>query len=175
MTIENRQTAKKSSKKKEKRTFAVFMDYSNLEKNIPLDKYRNFSWLLDPILEIGKIIFAFVFVPENLMGRAPIYQLSNIHGFHIEVCPRQMSGVVSKDADTVDAKLCELARALIDYTEVTDVVIISGDADFGPLVNHAIFQQKKVTVVSADKAMSGRYLEMQIAGLIEVQQLLTQP
>ena len=146
----------------QEKRFAVFMDYKNLEMSLPrtTDKFRNFSWLLDPILKQGKIIFAFVFIPDHYVSRAPIMQLTHKHHFHAIFCPRQISGVTTKDADTVDAQMQELAWALIQNSNITDVIIVTGDGDFQRLATHAKWQQKQVLVVSAEKAVSGRFLEM---------------
>jgi len=74
------------------RHFALFLDYVNLEQNMPYkDRFRDFSWLTDPILKMGKILFAFVFIPEHYSTRAPIMLLSNKHRFHVILCPRQIS------------------------------------------------------------------------------------
>ncbi|MBI2063504.1 MAG: NYN domain-containing protein [Candidatus Yanofskybacteria bacterium] len=160
----------KPAKPQEKR-FAVFMDYKNLEMNLPrsTDKFRNFSWLLDPILNQGKIIFAFVFIPDHYVSRAPIMQLTHKHHFHAIFCPRQINGVTTKDADTVDAQMQELAWALIQNSDITDVVIVTGDSDFQRLATHAKWQQKRVWVVSAEKAVSGRFLEMAQDGSLALQ------
>lgn len=157
------------AKTPEKR-FAVFMDYSNLERNLPktTDCFRNFSWLLDPILKRGKIIFAFVFIPDHYVSRAPIMQLTHKHHFHAIFCPRQISGTITKDADTVDAQMQELGWALIQHSDITDVIIVSGDADFQRLATHAKWQQKRVMVVSSAKALSGRFLEMSQEGALTI-------
>lgn len=152
------------------RTFAVFMDYKNLESNLKnADKFRDFSWLLDPILEQGKIIFAFVFIPDHYFTRAPIQQLSNLHRFQVIACPRQIGGAITKDADTVDAKIDELAWPIIEHSNVTDLVIISGDADFKRLANLARWRQKNVIVISAARAVSGRFFEMEKAGIVQLE------
>lgn len=153
--------------------FAIFLDFVNLEKNMPKssDKFRDFSWLLNPILEKGKLIFAFVFIPDHYVSRTPIMQLTHKHRFHTLVCPRQIltGGSTIKDADTVDAQMHDLGYAIIDNSEITDLLIVSGDADFQRLATHAIWQQKSVTVISASRALSGRFLEMAGDGSLSVQ------
>lgn len=159
-----------TKKKEKKRTFAIFLDYKNLEDGLsdPIERFRNFSWLIDPILNKGTILYGFCFIPEHYFTRAPVMQLSHRHGFQIVVCPRQITGVVTKDADTVDYKMTELARTLIEHDDFTDLVIISGDADFVPLARQARWYGKRVTVVSAALATSGRFLDIQVKGKIEV-------
>ncbi len=156
------------------RTFLVFLDWENLARNISrgnpqerLKRLSDFSWLLNPIIAKGKILLALAFVTNNEAGLPPIMQLSR-QGFYPVLCPRQLGVAATKDADTVDAKLDEVARALIEHSDATDVIIIAGDADFQPLVNFARFHQKIVTVISAPQAISGRFLEMERRGDIEV-------
>lgn len=159
--------------KEPERRFAIFMDFVNLEKGLPkyANRFRDFSWLLDPILKKGKIIFAFVFIPEHYVSRAPIMQLTHKHHFHSILCPRQIGKSTTKDADTVDAQLQELAWPIIQIpgNYITDVVIVSGDADFQGLATRARWQQKEVTVISTAKALSGRFLEMEEDKTIVVQ------
>ncbi|MBI2676684.1 MAG: NYN domain-containing protein [Candidatus Yanofskybacteria bacterium] len=152
------------------RTFAIFLDYKNLEENIKKtarDKLENFSWLIEPILKEGKIIFAFVFIPTHYVGRAPVMQLSYLHHFIPVLCPRQTDGAVTKDADTVDAKIVTVAKGLIQHSDITDVVIVSGDSDFSELANFAHWQQKRVWTVSAIGAVSGKFLKMLKNGVVE--------
>jgi len=145
-----------------KRTFAIFLDYVNLERGLPdrIENFRDFSWLLDPILEKGSILYGFCFIPEHYLARAPVMQLSHRHQFQIIVCPRQIEGVITKDEDTVDAKLIDLARTMIEHDDFTDLVIISGDADLLPLAETAKWHRKRVTVVSPKRALSGRFLDL---------------
>ncbi len=171
--IENEE-AQKAFVRRGRKNFLVFLDWENLSRNIsrgnPQEKLRrlsNFSWLLNPILAKGKILLALAFVTNNETSLPPIMQLSQ-QGFYPILCPRQFGVVATKDKDTVDAKLDEFARVLIEHSDATDVVIIAGDADFQPLVNFARFHQKTVTVISASQAISGRFLEMGRRGDIDV-------
>ena len=156
--------------KQRSRTFAIFMDYRNLEMGLPdsFRRFRDFSWLVNPILAQGKIVFGFVFIPDNYGGRVPLHQLANKHSFTPILCTRRVSRLDTKDGDTVDAKMDSLARSLIEHTDITDIVIVSGDADFQDLANFARYHQKGVTVVSAAQAVSGRFLEMAKTGAIQL-------
>lgn len=157
------QKAKQTTEKiPQKRIFAIFMDYKNLELNLSggAKKFSDFSWLLNPILECGTIAYAFIFIPENCANRMAIHQLSNKHSFFPILCTHRIEHAVMKDKDTVDATMESLAMSLIIHSDVTDILIISGDADFQKLANFAIFNQRKVTVLSAATALSGRFIEM---------------
>lgn len=146
------------------RRFAVFIDIKNLEDGISnaAERFKDFSWLLDPILKEGKIAFAFVFAPEHKAMLTPVMQLSYLHGFYVVICPRQVGAMAVKDADSVDEKMKDLARTIIDRSDVTDIVIVSGDADFHPLALYAKRQRKNVIIKSAASALSSRYADSQI-------------
>lgn len=146
----------RSSLKVAPKRFAILMDFENLEKNINRTKLHDFSWLLNPILEQGKISCAYVFIPDHYGSNPPVRTLSNIHRFFCVFCPKK-SGVL-KDADSVDARMDELGRFLVEHSDITDLVIVSGDADFQGLIEFARWQQKRVKVVSAHEAISGRIL-----------------
>lgn len=136
--------------------FAILMDFENLEKNIDRAKLSDFSWLFNPILEQGKIFSAFVFIPDHYGSNPPVRVLSNIHRFFCVFCPKK-SGLL-KDADSVDSRMDELGRFLVEHSDITDLIIVSGDADFQGLIEFARWQQKRVKVVSAHEAISGRIL-----------------
>jgi len=143
--------------------FAVLIDYMNLEYGIknPVERFRDFSWLFDPILEEGKIIFAFVFIPEQVSSRPPIMQLFHSHGFSPILCPRQIDGAITKDKDTVDARMIDLGKELIEHSDITHLVVVSGDADFQRLITFTLWRQKKVIIVSADQSLSRALAEME--------------
>ncbi len=145
------------------RRFAIFIDYKNLEDGIrnPGNRFQNFSWLLDPILKQGNIIFGFVFVPEHRTTRPAVVQLSNLHNFKIIVCPRQFEGHLSKDKDTVDAVMIDLGRDIIEHTDCTDLVVVGGDGDFTRLTNFAIWRRKKVQVFSTPEALSQDFRKLE--------------
>lgn len=138
--------------------FAILMDFENLEKNIDRTKLYDFSWLLNPILEQGKISCAYVFIPDHYGSNPPIRTLSNIHRFFCVFCPKETGAVDKKDKDSVDTRMDELGRFLVEHSDITDLVIVSGDADFQGLIEFARWQQKRVKVVSAHEAISGRLL-----------------
>lgn len=139
-----------------KKRFAILMDFENLEKNIDRTKLYDFSWLLNPILKQGKISCAYVFIPDHYGSNPPVRVLSNIHRFFCVFCPKK-SGLL-KDVDSVDNRMNELGRFLVEHSDITDLVIVSGDADFQGLIEFARWQQKRVKVVSAHEAISGRIL-----------------
>lgn len=147
----------------DQKRFAILIDYANLELGIkdPVERLRDFSWLLDPILKDGKIVFAFVFLPEQMSSRQPIMQLFHRHGFSPILCPRQIDGAITKDKDTVDARMIDIGMALIEHSDITNLVVVSGDADFQRLVTFAVWGQKKVTVISAGQSLSRALEEME--------------
>ncbi len=156
-------------KQNRERRYAVFMDYLNLERNLGTQRFDDFSWLIDPIRKEGIIIFGWVFIPQSYIGNPAIHQLSNIHSFDPILCTQQMQGVVTKDKDRVDAKMDSLARRLIDHSDITDIVIISGDADFQDLANYARWRNKEVKIISAKQAISSRFIKMAGVGAVKME------
>lgn len=154
------------------RRFAIFIDYRNLEKGLEAqnrqERLSDFSWLTGPVLAEGKIIFAFVFIPEHYLSRAPIMQLAYRHRFQIVVCPRQIGTLTTKDADSVDEKIRALAEPIVEHSDITDIVIVSGDADFEPLAVTSVWRQKRVKIVSASDAVSGRFVERAVNGSLTI-------
>lgn len=152
--------------------FAIFFDYKNLESHLRnRDRFLDFSWLTGPLLKEGKIIFAFVFIPDHYANRVPLLLLANKHRFQPILCPREMGKSTTKDKDTVDAKMEDLGKALIEHSDITDVVIVSGDGDFQELTVFARWQQKSVRVISATEATSPRFTEMKDVGEINLQMI----
>lgn len=163
--------AAEAEPEKKERLFGIFMDYRNLEmhlKRTSRDKLNDFSWLLDPILSEGKIILSFVFIPSHYTVMPPVMQLTRLHHFIPVVCPRQISGAVTKDRDSVDNQMESLTRDLVEYSILTDFVIVSGDADFAALATFAQWRQKRVHIVSTLEALSGRFMEMHRSGAVKV-------
>ena len=150
----------------EQRKFAVFLDYRNLEQSLQErgdnDYLKDFFWLEEEIIRRGKIVASFVFIQENYAFRAPVRQLSDIYQYNPILCLREMvkGGTTTKEKDSVDTKMINLAKGYIEIDGITDIVIVSGDADFSELAVHARRHQKNVTIISASEALSGRFIEL---------------
>ena len=155
------------------RIFLVFIDWLNIERGISdrnerQSRMKDLSWLYAPILEKGKIAFMYIFVSDATVPEiSPIYAASKMR-IPIIICPRKTVGGIMKDADTVDMHLIEMARNHIAYSNITDIVIVSGDADFSPIVGSALLSRVGVTIVSATSALSGRFLDMEMRKEIEI-------
>lgn len=145
-----------------RRRFAILLDYRNLRYSLQeeRDVLRELKELEKYILTLGTIEFAYAYVPHHEINIVPIQQLHHTLQYKVVACPIRVSQGVIKDADTVDATLDREARALIERTDITDIVIISGDADFFALTVFAERKQKKVMVVSGILALSHRYREL---------------
>lgn len=156
-----------------KRLFAILVDYRNLEKSLPSPAHaeilKDFFWLETEINKHGKIAFAMIFIPEYFRELPPpLNQLSNVYRYQLVICLRQKAegGVTTKDVDTVDWKIDSFTRELIEHSDVTDVVVVSGDADFNDLVVTARRHQKSVIVISTPQALSGRFLDL--SGFLDI-------
>lgn len=142
----------------QEKRFAILIDYENLKKHVNTAKLLDFSWLFDPILAKGKIVGGYVFFPEHYGNNMPVKTLSNIHRLFCVVCPKNLdSDGAFKDRDIVDSRMDELGRFLVEHSDITDLVIVSGDADFQGLVQFARWQQKEVKLVSTADAISSRF------------------
>jgi len=159
--------------------FAILIDYKNLDDNLkgpgnavnPEILKDFFLGLEDQILRHGEIIFPIIFIPDNYWGIAPTNQLSGTFQYFTIPCQRRKaeSGPIPKEADTVDAKMSSFGEILINETNVTDLVIITGDYDFLPLSTNARRHQKNVHVLSAPAALSGKFVD--ISGYVNVRQI----
>ncbi len=150
---------RKTAKKTLARKFAILIDYENLVKSVSPTRLMDFSWLLDPIIKAGEIIFAAAFIPEFYGTAPPVKTLSNIHRFFPVFCPKKSGSMEKdKDIDSVDVRMDEFGRFLADHSDITDLVIVSGDGDFHGLAVFAGWRGKKVKIVSTHEAISGRFL-----------------
>lgn len=142
---------------------AVFIDYKNIEPAVvggSVDTNLEFLTFLEKkVLAIGRIIFPFIFIPEHYLSRAPVRRLIQNYGFLPIICIRKVEGVIQKDADTVDEMMKELTWKLIDHSDITQVIIMTGDRDFQSLSIFARQQGKKVTVFSTKEALSASFLQ----------------
>ena len=146
------------------RRFVILIDWNNLETGLRSGGigFQNFNWLLGPILEHGIVIFTFVFVPQLANTRLPVVQMANLYNFKIVQCPREFtSRGVSKDKDTVDATMIDLGISLIEHSDCTDIVIVSGDGDFSRFAARAMCSQKRVHVFSTREALSGDFRKLE--------------
>jgi len=155
----------KVEKQSKGRDYAILVDYRNLRLSLTEDqtKLKDLHFVKELILKRGGgvISFCFVFVPHHEMARVPVQQISNIYNYDIVSCPQTVGRGTVKDSDTVDAHLERMARRLIQKTSVTDIVIISGDADFYRLADEAWCSGKRVLVVAGKEALSVRFKELE--------------
>ena len=148
----------------DQRRFVVLIDYSNLETGlrsagIGFDKFEK---ILLPILSFGKVTFGCVFVPHLTNMKLPIIQMSNLFNFRIVQCPLEFTNRgVSKDKDTVDAVMIDEGISHIYHSDCTDIIIISGDGDFGRLAVRAMREGKEVHMISTSQALSGDFRKLE--------------
>lgn len=151
------------------RRFAILVDYLNVEKSLPRERPGERSKKMINLLKglereiLGTpgniIILAEVFIPSQFAGVTPKMEIA--HGLYFEIiCVRRMEKGAIKEVDSVDQKMINRGQFLIEHSDVTDIVIVSGDADFKDLVIQAMRHQKRVTVVSGPQAVSKRFVEM---------------
>lgn len=157
--IRLRQKREKELRKTEKKKFIILLDYENVW-TAPLgagkgrNKLQDLSWLIEPILAEGEILFSMAFVSDNLVGTVPM----ELHdaGFVVVGTPPKLDGMVWKHTDSADQIMLRTGKNLVQHCNVTDVVIVSGDADFTDLINFARFKGCRVKVVAYQKSLSRR-------------------
>lgn len=161
-----------------KRNFVVLLDIANIdigesrrfieEKK---ERWSRLSGFIKEILEYGEISFVFAFFPEDYFRSFPILEfLQRFQAFPV-VCPPQTSGVILKDVDRVDTIMNRMGQKFLNFAEVTDLIICTGDADFQPLAVDGWWGGKRVTVVSGKEALSTRFEKMAADGEIEARLL----
>lgn len=155
--------------------FLILIDYRNFEKGFSgytFEKFSNFNWLIDPLLEEGKIGNIFVFVPLNYINRTPVVTLSHRERTFVVACPRQIAGGITKERDSVDARMESLGKFMIEHSDTTDLVMVGGDGDYQELIVFAKWQQKKVRIVSTKNALSARLREMGSSSRVEIREVV---
>jgi uncharacterized protein (TIGR00288 family) len=127
------------------RKAAILVDYENIANGaVSLGKIFDLKALINMCLEnFGIIKVAIVFVPVHLAEQ----NLDNFDdaGFDCVVCPRRV--IHEKDKDSVDSRMIQMSEKLFDEnSDITDIVIVSNDGDFIPLVNFFKQRGKKVSL-----------------------------
>lgn len=150
------------------RKTALLIDYSNV------DKLFTSAGSVGSFLKRGhKIAFGCVFVPQNYINTSVLKQCVAEHGFLYISCPIGDRPVPQtsnskyneddfrpKDVDTVDEKLCAMARHLITHCpEYDEIIIMSGDGDFVGICREAQRHQKRVIIVGAQDKISQLLLD----------------
>ena len=143
----------------EKRKFIILIDDENLERGLEKnheEKLRDFSWLIDPILEQGDIVLKMAFYPD--VAYPPIRKLSKDYGFYCVICPIDQS---AKHVDNVDHKMEAFGKEMIfNNFDFTDLVIVGGDWDFKELAWAAKSRGKGVKFIGAKGTISGKLKEL---------------
>lgn len=161
-SLQERERRKYQERRKQRR-FYIFLDYSNFLGALESEEqfFEELKSLENEIVKVGTIEFASAYIPSNRFNEAPIMFLSNVLDYEIIGCSLQTSGGVLKNADTVDMKMERKIWAMMFNSNVTDFVIITGDADFQPGTVWIGRHQKKVLILSGKRALSTRYRQLE--------------
>ncbi len=93
---------------------------------------------------IGIVKEAFVFAPLYIITEDVLKEF-DFAGFDCIVCPSHT--IYNKEKDRVDSRMISIAKRLFDeHSDITDVVIVSNDGDFIPLVTFFKHRGKRVTL-----------------------------
>lgn len=160
--------------KQKRRRFYIFLDYSNFLGSLESEErlFEELKSLENEILRVGTIEFADAYIPHHRFNEAPVLYLSNVLDYTLIGCSLQTPGGVLKRADTVDAKMERKIWAMMyNADEISDFVIISGDADFEPGTIWVSRHQKKVLVLSGKRNLSARYRQLEGLNNISVKEV----
>lgn len=131
--------------RKSNRRLVVFVDYENIALN---DDFKRIDWdkLLDLILGIGEIDFAFVFAPPYCLNT--LSEEVNDWGFEAidkTICQKRKKNS-DKLEDTVDIHIIRFGLKFIQYKGITDIVIIGNDTHMAELKKEAKLKKVKVHI-----------------------------
>ena len=128
------------------RKVVVLVDYENASESATLSGcILDLKQLIKECVErIGVVKVALVFAPLYLVTEEKIEEFDTA-GFDCIACPKRT--VYGKEKDRVDSRMISIAKKLFDeHSDVTDIVIVSNDGDFTPLVTFFKHRGKRVTL-----------------------------
>lgn len=145
----------------QKRRVVILLDYENLSiaitsRSLLLDVKELISFC---VKNIGTVLASFVFLPvsPNIIDTVREYHGA---GFFTVVCPKLQGEPPLKEKDLVDSIMIDFAKRMLDENhEVTDVVILTHDGDFVPLVNFLRARGKIVSLGVFEKEKISRELQ----------------
>ena len=150
---------------------AILIDWDNLHIGVEPAMLKDFGWLMNPLLQEGcSIVMAMVFYPQtNDKGFAvpvPLQTLSNVYDFMCVCCPRKYAGgSLIKSVDRVDHKMEMWGSFFVQHTDITDIVIVSGDGDFRTLANVALRYRKRVRIIAPKGALAEVFRKLPVGAL----------
>lgn len=114
--------------------------------------------------KVGVVKAAIMFAPLHLITEERLEEFDSA-GFDCVVCPKRI--VYEKEKDRVDSRMISLAKKLFDeHSDVTDIVIVSNDGDFTPLVT--FFKHRKKMVVLFGLGEISKVLKMSVDFVYEI-------
>lgn len=144
------------------RKVVAVVDYENVMRYaVEKGGIVDFIKLNEMILEIGEIIFGFVFVPLNYVNN--LHPDINNCGFEIILCQKQKKDESDKIEDTVDIHIIQLLEEFKNFKEITDFVIVGDDGHMINISKKIKNRKKDVTFIGSHnissiiKRIIGRY------------------
>ena len=128
------------------RKAAILVDYENVAMSASANgKIVDLKEMIKLSLErVGIVKVALVFVPRYLATDENLKEF-DAAGFDCISYPKQM--VHEKEKDLVDSRMIALSKKLFDeHSDVTDIIIVSNDGDFTPLVTFFKHRGKHVVL-----------------------------
>lgn len=140
------------NKKIEKKRLVVLFDYENIILQ-PNFETVDFKQLQKRLLEISEISFAFIFVPFHCVYNL-LRDRVNDFGFEIIVCQKRNKFETGVLEDTVDIDIIRMGIKFLNYVEITDIVIVSGDAHMIELVKEVKNKGKRIHIFGTNEIAS---------------------
>ncbi len=100
-------------------------------------------------MKIGIVKVGLIFIPLHLVKEDRLEEFDSA-GFDCIVCPKKT--IYEKEKDSVDSRMIALSKKLFDeHSDITDIVIVSNDGDFTPLVTFFKHRGKRITLFGLGK------------------------
>lgn len=131
--------------------FGIFWDY----ENVPLrkDDYCEIFLGLNAFIEQHEIRYAKVYYRESTITQEDIKIIRDLKVF-------QLKHIKQNHKNAVDKSLIQSCLAVINqYPEINHLLLISGDADFLPLIQNLFKQGIKVSILCQEGNKNRKYLE----------------
>lgn len=156
-----------------KYNIALFADYPNIDISIResgIHQHPNFSLIKHFITFFGNINDFNVYADWNMMTLQKkclktITDIKLINVTHLKLGN-------GRRKDTVDVKIAlDIGSMLETHPEINMYVLITGDADFLPVVKEIIMRGKEVIIIAEKNSLSG-YLKKNFKNIITYQEIL---
>jgi uncharacterized LabA/DUF88 family protein len=140
-----------ATEEREMKKIAIFVDGSNFGAALKQVPFRvDYKKMREYFATFGELIGSFYFTALPPAGQAsPIRQLTDSLQYSgWTLVTKETKTHFGKTKGNMDIDLVIKAVRLLDYEAVTDLILLSGDGDFKPMVEYLQENGVRVTVIS---------------------------